>query len=211
MSEGETPLALRDGEPAPDQLKEDASILADCSSETFKVILKTIFEEHDIKTILGDEGNLTATINEQTKLENEDSATVLNFLRWTILSTGQSDIIESQIEQDLTTLGLTADQAEKLADKIDARRDKIRAFLLTNSQIDPAPRLLNVTWNVEKVISTSTVENVNDRRVLLEFTVDNNGEQESIVVQASGENLRNLLSTMGGLQNNLYDGIQDLE
>jgi len=157
------------------------------------------------------EEDLTTTLNEQTEVENDDNATIINFLRWAILSTRRLDVIESQIEQDLTTLGLAADRAEKLAGKVDDRRDEIRAFLFTNSRIDPAPRLLNITWNVEKVTSTSTIENVNDRRVLLEFTLSNNGEQESIVVQATGENLRNLLSTMGGLQSELSDGIQDIE
>lgn len=211
MSDGETPLALQDGESASNQLREDASILADCSSDTFNIILNTIFEEHEIETIVSGEEDLTTTLIEQTELENDDNATIINFLRWAILSTGRLDVIESQIEQDLTTLGLAADRAEKLAGKIDDRRDEIRAFLFTSSRIDPAPRLLNVTWNVEKVTSTSTIENVNDRRVLLEFTLSNNGEQESIVVQATGKNLRNLLSTMGGLQSELSDGIQDIE
>jgi len=213
MKEKSISLSLLGGDEPPKGVEEDARALSTLSQNDFEVVVSDLLSDENLQELAFNREETESNLVESQSMDADEDRihSVCNFLQWIVLNASQRDLIETQIEQDLDTLDIPEDRRGRIAAKIEEKRDGVRGVLYSNSKIDPAPTLKNLSWNLNNIESTTLVQGANQRRVLFKILLEDSEEREEIIFQADHKGLQELFSQLDDLRDSLSGGVQDLD
>lgn len=211
MAEEQPSLLILGGNEAPEELLTDAGLLAELTGEDFETLCGVLFDDYSPEELLSSKEEVADQIEDEIDIESEELDSILQLVTVLVRSTGRRDLIETQIQHDIESLGIAEDRAEMLARAISDNQQATRLYLLNSSLVDSTPELVGVNWTVEKIRSTSQVQGVNRRRIRFEFTVRRGDEMETMQFQADEGTVQYLFTQLGRLQEELSIGIDDLD
>lgn len=212
MTDSEPKLMFLGGEEATAEIRSDASKLNDISSTQFDTLSRELFDEENLFDFLFTETEDVTKLGDSIGVSDEQLEAISNLLRALITNAAKHDLIESQIQQDLTAIDIQEERAKKLAEEISTVVPGVRQGLAISSRVDPLPSLQEFDWSVEKTVTTPMIDGAGLHRVFFEITYGRDEDNtETARFQINEEDARYLFSEIAQLSDALSTGVGDIE
>lgn len=212
MTDSEPKLMFLGGEEATTEVRSDASKLSNVSSSQFDTLCVELFDQENLFDLLFADTEGVAEFGDSIEVPDEQLAGIFNLLGAIITNAAKHDLIESQIQQDLSEIDIQEERAKKLAKEISRVVPGVRQALAMSSRVDPLPALQEFNWSVEKTVTTPTVDGAGLHRVFFELTYGRDEDDtETVRFQTDEEDARSLVSQVSQLSDALSTGVGDIE
>ena len=212
MTDSDPKLMFLGGEEATAEIRSDASKLSGVSSSQFDTLCEELFDEKNLFNLLFADNEGVAEFGDSIGVPDEQLEGIFNLLRAFITNAAKYDLLESQIQQDLSAIDIQEERAEKLAEEISTVLPGIRQALAMSSRVDPLPALQEFNWSVEKTVTTPTVDGAGLHRVFFELTYGRDEDDtETVRFQTDEEDAGYLISQIAQLSDALSTGVDDIE
>ncbi|ELZ30122.1 hypothetical protein [Halorubrum distributum] len=212
MTDSEPKLMFLGGEEATSEVRSDASKLSGVSPSQFDSLCEELFDEENLFDLLFADTEGVAEFGDSIGVADEQLAGIFNLLRAVITNAAKHDLIESQIQQDLSAIDIQEERAEELAERISTVVPGVRQALAMSSGVDPLPALKQFNWSIEKTVTTPRIDGASLHRVFFELTYGRDEDDtETVRFQTGEEDARYLVSQIAQLSDALSTGIDDIE
>eukprot|EP01096_Ripella_sp_DP13-Kostka_P017425 TRINITY_DN8891_c0_g1_i1.p1 TRINITY_DN8891_c0_g1~~TRINITY_DN8891_c0_g1_i1.p1 ORF type:complete len:204 (-),score=83.96 TRINITY_DN8891_c0_g1_i1:72-656(-) len=161
---------------APEWFLKEISVLTKLSCVRVKLLSIQI-----VKYLLGEQIDYqkVAKMTKVAELGASDVKALMAALTFIVVNSAKYNILEETLRTELEQLGMPKETCGSLVRSYRQHKDKLRT--LFESQTLQLPRLDSVDWRVDYLLSSSSVEEINQPSVQLQLVID--GETHSFEVE----------------------------